>query len=136
MVHDVTVKNGRKFECIKEEFCLLVCAYFSPTRFSPSISVDIEQIDQSISDKIRNANNALLQDGGFQFLKQSPLFFLTIKFYSSVTTWSRMNGTISWPGFGHCSTSVESPSLLSAAALGSPLESSMRHSRVAPKSGN
>ena len=136
MVHDVTVKNGRKFECIKEEFCLLVCAYFSPTRFSPSISVDIEQIDQSISDKIRNANNALLQYYSFQFLKQSPLFFLTIKFYSSVTTWSRMNGTISWPGFGHCSTSVESQvvSLLSA-ALGSPLES-MRHSRVAPKSGN
>ena len=65
MVHDdVTVKNGRKFECIKEEFCLLVCAYFSPTRFSPSISVDIEQIDQSISDKIRNANNALLPDDG------------------------------------------------------------------------
>ena len=27
MGHDVTVKNGRKFECIKERnFCLLVCA--------------------------------------------------------------------------------------------------------------
>ena len=42
-----------------------MCIFFPYTRFSPSISVDIEQIDQSISDKIRNANNALLQDGGF-----------------------------------------------------------------------